>query len=371
MSPAANLAVSSPARTSQRRCQSPRPTPTPTPTPTLTPKTKNQKAGPPLLELPLEVFLCIADVLPLHAWALLSQTCRALRSTLPPHDLRAKLRRLPRSQRMAFYAGLAHVFPDYLACLRCCRLHRVDDEDTPRRPGYTRNDCPNARSCTYHAYNRTWPHYNLNHNHVQLALKYTRQPDAYLRDLVVPYYTYGRRGDIIVATRGIPKIVAGRFFLESIITFWHTRGDCIDVHSALECTTFLCRHETPCLLAERWAAVAAHSGFRLDEWAVKGVDKLAACMSCRADIRMVLTKDRWSFRCWQDLGSEEETGHAVMARRYAINDSYYNWLDEDVSHMRQPRVRRAPGSVERLYKSQPTCRGQYWKGWRRFRVHFG
>ena len=76
-----------------------------------TPETGRHKGGTPLLKLPLDVLLCITDELPLHFWALLSQTCKVLRSTLPPRDLRNKLHRMPRSQRMAFHAGLAHVFP--------------------------------------------------------------------------------------------------------------------------------------------------------------------------------------------------------------------------------------------------------------------
>lgn len=342
----------------QRYCQSWGPTPA----------LRCHKAGTPLLKLPLDVLLCITDKLPLHAWVLLSQTCKALRSTLPPRDLRQKLWRLPRSQRMAFYAGLAYVFPDYLACLRCCRLHHVDVRDTPFWPNYTRHDCPHARTCTYHSFHPSPHRYTLTHNHVQLALKYTRQPSpshaAYLRNVMTPYYTYGQRDDVLIASRGAPKIVEGRFLFERAVTFKLCDGGCIFRSDVVqEHSAFLCRHETVCLIARRWAGVAARSGSTLEEWAERGASLVVACERCRTDIRMVLSEDKLVFRSWQDFGSEEETGYKVMALRYALDEVCYMWRDEDVSHLRQPRDRHVPGSIEEWYGLEPRRPTRLWKRW--------
>lgn len=348
------------ARKARRYCQPSGPTPTP--------ETGRHKAGAPLLELPLDVFFCITDELPLHAKALLSQTCRVLRLTLPPHDLRDKLRRIPRSQRMAFYAGLAYTLPDYLACLRCCRLHRVDVRDIPFRADYTRRDCPHARICTYHSFHSSWHHYNLVHNHVQLALKYARQPStryaAYLSDLVAPYYTYGKRDDILIVSCGLPKIVGGRFLYERAVVFKHLHGGRIDCHDVRqEHSTFLCKHQTVCIVVERGAILAFRSGWTLEDLAVAGTNLLITCKRCRTDIRLVLTEDQWSFRSWQDFGSEKETGYKTMALRDALDDICYKWRDEDVSHMRQPQNRHVPGTIEELCKSEPTPASRFLKGW--------
>lgn len=51
-----------------------------------------------------------------------------------------------------------------------------------------------------------------------------------------------------------------------------------------------------------------------------------------------------------------------MALRYVFNDTYYNWRDEDISHMRKPQDRHVLGNVEKLYGPGPRRPTWLWKG---------
>ncbi|SPO05562.1 uncharacterized protein DNG_08249 [Cephalotrichum gorgonifer] len=91
----------------------------------------------PLVRLPVDVFLLIANELPLDSKYLLSKTCKSIRSTLAM-DWPAELQKLPRAERRQVLVRLAYNLREHLYCAICCKLHRVDVADVPFNPKYTR-----------------------------------------------------------------------------------------------------------------------------------------------------------------------------------------------------------------------------------------
>ncbi|KAH0490748.1 hypothetical protein TgHK011_002202 [Trichoderma gracile] len=102
----------------------------------------------PILQLPPELILCIADHLDLQDLFILSQVCRAFRH-LVHRDWNTELFRLRPRDQYRFWVGLALIRPAFWACGRCCRMHRViDGPDSgwpiawaPSVPGWRRLPC--------------------------------------------------------------------------------------------------------------------------------------------------------------------------------------------------------------------------------------
>ncbi|ETS01852.1 hypothetical protein M419DRAFT_35667 [Trichoderma reesei RUT C-30] len=88
----------------------------------------------PILQLPPEMILCIADHLDLQDLFILSQVCRAFRH-LVHRDWNGELFRLRPRDQYRFWVGLALIRPAFWACGRCCSMHRVvDGPDSDTRP---------------------------------------------------------------------------------------------------------------------------------------------------------------------------------------------------------------------------------------------
>ncbi|KAK1242372.1 hypothetical protein MKX07_000358 [Trichoderma sp. CBMAI-0711] len=78
----------------------------------------------PILQLPPEMILCIADHLDLQDLFILSQVCRAFWH-LVHRDWNGELFRLRPWDQYRFWVGPALIRPAFWACGRCCRMHRV------------------------------------------------------------------------------------------------------------------------------------------------------------------------------------------------------------------------------------------------------
>lgn len=197
--------------------------------------------------MPLEIFLLITEELPLESQFLLSRICGRARSNLH-RDWPAELRRLPDKAQMRCLLQIAHDMPSHLACAVCFGLHRVDRSYTPTNyENSGRRICEEPSGLRYtNTYGWRHKEHRLVHNHVQLALKYTRLGDtgtAYLNKLMRPW-SYGRDRwsmahfvdykfqdpgrlavkEYAVRNTEVPKIVDGRFLHESSSDTRHKFG---------------------------------------------------------------------------------------------------------------------------------------------------
>lgn len=165
----------------------------------------------PALNLPIDIWRLVMDHLSLHQEFMLSRTCKDLRA-LVGRDWPSKVRQLSRVERLEFFKGLADVSLDHWACADCVNLHPVDLTNTrvmrARRPYACRKG---PRPLLYLSSRQrqfrppgsfrfatempvSEPHY-MQHNHIQLALKYTRQVrldaghEQFLNRLLAPHRT--------------------------------------------------------------------------------------------------------------------------------------------------------------------------------------
>lgn len=199
-----------------------------------------------LEKLPLEIFLLIANELPLESKFILSQTCRRARFNLH-RDWRAELERLAcdRDAQLRFLSAIARDLPDHLACEYCVRLHKVNSGCVPTRHKSSICKVSEPRICvdTYRDGGLEGEGYHLSHIHVQLALKYSRlgeERTSHLLDGLMEPWSHGEDkqarayidGDIRFRAKDIyhvrkterPRIVNARFLHESVLDIRHEYG---------------------------------------------------------------------------------------------------------------------------------------------------
>lgn len=312
-----------------------------------------------LLQLPTDLFLLIVDELPLHARYFLSQACRPIRRLV--HQDWAKILQgnfLSHEERMEFYAGLAYLLPGKLACLRCLKLHNVDVLDTLSN-GYDvrRGECPQPNA---NRYDRCI-NYSLGHNHVQLALKYARLdldgPYAdYLAQLMAPFTfdaCHGAVAAIGESCTKVPSIRAGRFILQTVIKYTEAPDNPTGLSSGHLRMSMLCRHTRISALlegivAESYKNPADRTRALL---ATGNADLRFACQRCRTDILTQWRYGEWTFRSWQDFGSETEAG--IGPSDILFTQFQWGWWGRrDVGHLRVPLIPHAHGSIEKLWRSE-------------------
>ncbi|KAI1164059.1 hypothetical protein F5B18DRAFT_616734 [Nemania serpens] len=143
----------------------------------------------PFLQLPVELVDCIAAFVAPADKVLLTRTCRSMRACLGKHSNPAHL---SRADYFAYLAGIAREQPKQWVCDFCMALHPIDKYDRPTTE-YRPCSCPvDDRWASWHR-NRLQEHRDIEiqHHHVQLALKYTRlqqrKYDSYLRALLESY----------------------------------------------------------------------------------------------------------------------------------------------------------------------------------------
>lgn len=314
----------------------------------------------PLARLPAEIFDLILEDLDLETLFLLSRTCRHARLFLH-RDWRAEVRKTYPGERMRFLHRIAHLMPDYLACAGCRKLHLIDPNDTPENPTYSRRGCLDARSChCVRNWSRAQLEYLLVHNHVQLALKYTRLNTRaeYLARLMK---CHSRREDrqwhsevtMDVRTTEAPKIVDERFLNETVWDLRRKDGREIrpcDIHSACP---MICMHISlqPAIryvLGRHDRGVWPQSRDMYDHLSCvssPAPGRRLFCDECGADFDFQLDEKRWVVRSWRDFGTETETT--------CIMDSAWkdlNWTHKHVKHMTRGPTTYVPGSIETMYK---------------------
>ncbi|KAI1115921.1 hypothetical protein F5Y14DRAFT_408621 [Nemania sp. NC0429] len=323
---------------------------------------EKQNASVLILQLPVELIDYIATFLAPADKALLSQTCRSMRMCLSKHLSTADL---SPADKFAYLAGIARERPRQWVCDFCMALHPIDRND---KPTAERRPC----SCPAHVIWESWCRtplqtasfsLEIEHHHVQLALKYTRlqkrRYNSYLRAILEPcqkreYNTY-TGGPITHQVRysAYPRIVTGRDgtprFLLFSVREYVAGGRDIGIQNL------------------GWQRICPHlglfdrggSGYNDNNlvhsfvWALNpGQDGTAwrnACDRCATDFSVTLCGRNLYLQVWQDFGPEGSP--LDLAWR---SQNIRGGLDlVNNSSTTGPTLYHEPGSVHELYGPVP------------------
>ncbi|KAG5753069.1 hypothetical protein H9Q70_004309 [Fusarium xylarioides] len=162
-----------------------------------------------LLGLPVEVLMYILDHAELCDLYWLSQTCKTMRC-LAKRDFRTIINTNV-EDKAYFLLGLAYVLPDHYFCWRCCMLHTVNRHV----PSVMSLPCwdysvNHRRSCA--------AGYDLQPQHIQLALKYNRLGGFYgdaVANMMRPHQQLCSNGPLgpDIHFSATPEIKNGHFLL--------------------------------------------------------------------------------------------------------------------------------------------------------------
>ncbi|KND90959.1 hypothetical protein TOPH_04341 [Tolypocladium ophioglossoides CBS 100239] len=268
---------------------------------------KSQKRNCPILNLPVDLILPIAEYLPLCSQVFLSETCRSMQSIFV--HFRALIH-ISDEERLEFLVDRVRNLPSRWLCEVCLKLHQVHLQDTPK---HTRTmTCPlgwqQLRERGYSLMS-----FQIDHRHVQLALKYTRMKDVnnvyqeYLKALLKPVYTSffthpGFTFLLQTMQATYPKVVDGRYLIQSVYSYLAahtavTRGAVGDLE--------VCLHQG---FYSTWDLPWRHSSSLSDAMDAAfhdiGHEKCGSCPLCLTDFSVYITPERAIVRVWQDLGPE-------------------------------------------------------------------
>ncbi|KAI0131411.1 hypothetical protein F4814DRAFT_168128 [Daldinia grandis] len=294
-----------------------------------------------ILELPAELILYLSDFLEPSNYMIFSHTCRSIYIILgmqPISVCHNSDARYIHWQRIKYLSLLSKDLPDYWACESCMTLHTVDKRDLPSTP---RNFFCHRRlgRLVGRVYNEQFAagsHFlSLEHQHVQLALKYTRIKDskynAYLRALLTPYdarrfphmnlfwktlfstlFPFFETSSVIY-----PKIVSDpdgtlRFLVSFIWTYKTTQDVSMPLMNMGELAIcphthfrsgrvfyYICEYG-PVIQDVRGSAVRTVQRYRYGATeALTG-----SCSRCPTDFALQVTRQCVEIRVWRDMGTE-------------------------------------------------------------------
>ncbi|KAF5695532.1 hypothetical protein FDENT_331 [Fusarium denticulatum] len=162
-----------------------------------------------LLGLPVEVLMCILDHAELCDLYWLSQTCKPMQR-LAKRDFCAMVNANV-EDKAEFLLGLAYVLPDHCFCEKHCMLHTVNRHaPLVMSPHCWDHSVNHRRICA--------TGYDLQYQHVQLALKYNRLGGSFrdaLAPLMRPHYQSCSRNPLgpDIHFSATPEIKNGHFLL--------------------------------------------------------------------------------------------------------------------------------------------------------------
>lgn len=302
-----------------------------------------------ILHLPVEMVVKILAFLPLDSRFLVYQTCRPLRAITYKYFLAGKgnvidLARATREDKLLYLTALARSLPDRWVCVKCCRLHQIDEWDTPLHDSSYYLLCQDGMDTTegYRVSKVGWPKYYPDHRHVELTLKYTRTEDIkrkhqkYLQRLLTPYH--GPIKGYFDVAKGIsarisvyPKVVNGRYLLLSILTYVED-----ETKVSRQSIKFLeiCSH----ISHQEMCKFAYGMEKNIDEafeiaLSANNTRTFFSCGLCGTDYSIQASPERFIICVWQDFGPE---------------GTIYD-LDWRAMVCENGLVYHKPGSVRKLY----------------------
>ncbi|KAI2463043.1 hypothetical protein F4781DRAFT_417900 [Annulohypoxylon bovei var. microspora] len=327
-------------------------------------RVKTEKRDPPLIRLPAELIDRISNELSPASRLILSQTCRSLHDILGKNALAA---RFSRDDCCEYLAAIARQRPDYWVCEVCIALHGAVTIDTPERPCVL--ICPEGpqrwRKAGYGQRHRLDGRLlQLDHRHIQLALKYTRLRHRgyreYLKNLLAPYvdsnfetYTWPYRQSNVLEVHysAFPKIVMGhdgnlRYLLLSV---WSYREGQKPLSLAAMGDLKICPHLMLVYGARRGVGPEGGSLKEIleSDFFGGGSDDRSGryfCRLCPTDLCVMKSPGCLVLSAWQDLGSEGSPTD-LSWKVHVLNTSRNRRFG-------LPSLSHEPGSVFALYHKE-------------------
>ena len=319
--------------------------------------------GCPVLGLPIELLLMISEQLPSASRVFFSQTCRPLRRVFA-HLRPPEQHEIPSEDRLEYLVDRVRNIPDRWLCELCLELHPIHPYDTPQHPLSV--TCPLERQrLRKRGYGLTT--IRLDYRHVQLTLKYARMTagasqgyNDYLRALLKPIVTSftTRPGspDLLHVRHSIfPRVVAGRYLLQSIYTYMQNYAT---VTRETVGELRVCLHQRCAPVNGRMANLFSNGqrpswglpqpvGTSLGEtseaaFQYMGQEMCGHCPHCLTDFSVYATPQRALVRVWQDLGPE---GSPLEPAWVVHTRTFRRHLDMRVPH--------CPGTIRELHGEGP------------------
>lgn len=311
-------------------------------------------AVPPILGLPLELFLQVLRYLDMHDEYVLGQVCKATRS-LTSRDWKSEFAELSWAGRIEFLHGIASYLLDYWVCAPCAALHAIDEDDYP-----SADTMSARRACQRWEHRNLGQDYRIREMHVQLALKLSRRSNTecystYLRNLMSPYSkTY--RGHVSASLRrqytARPRIIDSSFLLQidwefcdggKPITYPELIGICLCPHLEIQVSEPYTETSYLYYLVTRFER---HARLAF-EYGMQGREVTGYCRHCPTDYAIIVTVGYAAVRVWHDFGSHKppnDKGWRMHVRPGHLDRTRYG-----------PAVYREGGSVrEKYFKKRTT-----------------
>lgn len=260
-----------------------------------------------LLQLPLDVILCITDHLPGHSLLVLSHTCRSLHTALR-YRRRSRIAYAHYKEFLLYLSILARESPGKWACQECLVLHDVDYQDTPHRGVLaTAQTCPKWYRINLHS-EPAGSKYHVSHNHVQISLKLARLPDPtrtqedYLRRLLAPFAQPVSHHWLQASFTMEARIVDGRYLRKSVWVYseWHKRVTIRHIGELSVCCHLRLpgRGEVPVQyeLLEFMRGISIAIEYR-------NACFVHQCRFCATEIEARCSRGRLEVTAWQNLGN--------------------------------------------------------------------
>jgi F-box associated protein len=257
------------------------------------------------LQLPVDVICLILQELPLHTKALLSQTCRSMRTLL--QDDMMLVQSLSPHDCFNFISGVTDALSDYVTCGLCRKPHVVDTTDLPYPP-FARKSYPCSRDWTQLRCHDYGIRYRLSYQHVQLVLKYSRrqlshQPiqESYLSCLLRPFTAHALMFDRVTIEFTVqPRVIDGRFILHSQWKY-KIRGRSVfmeDIRPSILCPHLNLTHTSNQFLRSNPLISTVSSA--IDN---PGEKIYGSCTRCATDYSILMLPSGVNVEAWQDLGN--------------------------------------------------------------------
>ncbi|KAL7813708.1 hypothetical protein V8C26DRAFT_436255 [Trichoderma gracile] len=297
-----------------------------------------------ILQLPLETLLLIIDNLALHDRFLLSHTCRAFRH-ITAQDWRAAVPRLPFQDRINFWAGLAYTLPGFWVCSKCCKLHPIHTSDFPMCLRSSRGQW--FPCAVDHSHRYGGDYFQIQHHHIQLALKLSRRGNMhqkYLAELMSTcIYPTHKLKRFKQSYKAEPRIINGQFLL---------RESNLENSRNLKRLILSARAQVANLTQRELMAIFRGATLVEDEIDLAlespGWWRFNSCMRCHTDFGVMVTPDKRTatIQAWHNFGVEGSPMDANW--RAYTHDSYSTAYDSFVRNGNAPLHHRH-GSVRELY----------------------
>ncbi|KAL7786631.1 hypothetical protein V8C37DRAFT_412430 [Trichoderma ceciliae] len=295
-----------------------------------------------ILELPDEIILIIANHLALYDKFILFHTCRTMLRLMSCPWEREFLRQSS-TEKIDCLLGIAHHKPDRWVCASCCKLHVVNLLDHPL--------VAKTPPCVGRSRLGPLSKYNLEHHHIQLALKLSRLGvnRSYLKKLLAPCTNTLKNAGSRYNYTAQPKVIEDRFVLFEKMTIGSTRGPLsqqdmeegfimICPHLALprsyrRCFQPVVQDLCPSTALDEATTLALNS---------PGLEMQGRCEFCPTDYTVLFTNSQQelTFNTWHDFGTSGPASSPFWSSQV--------WIGKD----HQP-LGRSLGEIRNLYLNSP------------------